>query len=169
MSSVVSTTAPQRKCKHYFLEIMNFIVLILSIMLIVWISIDTFKRVDFLRSHSYMTFQFWVCVVFIIDFFCGNALFRRQMAIFPTPHSVPAAIHTLPQHNQSDEYTIGKRRNILRAFHSACPRSVGSLNSYQLSINQCCDEYIHVLSVDNDFGRLFLLLNILSARSRSQY
>lgn len=48
---------------------MNVIVLILSVMLIVWISIDTFERVNFLNNHSYMSFQFWVCVVFIIDFF----------------------------------------------------------------------------------------------------
>ena len=38
-------------------------------MLIVWISIDTFKKIDFLNNHAYMTFQFWVCVFFIIDFF----------------------------------------------------------------------------------------------------
>lgn len=48
---------------------MNIIVLLLSVMLIVWISIDTFERVNFLNNHSYMSFQFWVCVVFIIDFF----------------------------------------------------------------------------------------------------
>ncbi len=48
---------------------MNFIVLVLSVMLIVWISIDTFKKIDFLNNHAYMTFQFWVCVFFIIDFF----------------------------------------------------------------------------------------------------
>ena len=48
---------------------MNFVVLVLSVLLIVWISIDTFKRVNFLENHAYMTFQFWVCIVFIIDFF----------------------------------------------------------------------------------------------------
>ena len=48
---------------------MNFIVLALSVLLIVWISIDTFNRTDLLTSHSYMTFQFWVCIVFILDFF----------------------------------------------------------------------------------------------------
>lgn len=48
---------------------MNFLVLILSVSLIVWISFNTFKRIDFLEDSRYMTFQFWVCVVFIIDFF----------------------------------------------------------------------------------------------------
>ena len=48
---------------------MHTIVLILSILLIVFISYDTFEGVDFLNNHLYMTFQFWVCVVFILDFF----------------------------------------------------------------------------------------------------
>lgn len=54
---------------NYILGTMNLVVLVLSIVLIVWISVDTFERIEFLQSHSYMTFQFWVCVVFIIDFF----------------------------------------------------------------------------------------------------
>lgn len=48
---------------------MHTIVLVLSILLIVFISYDTFKGVNFLNNHFYMTFQFWVCVVFIVDFF----------------------------------------------------------------------------------------------------
>lgn len=54
---------------RYIRRMMNFIVLALSVLLIVWISIDTFNRTDLLTSHSYMTFQFWVCIVFILDFF----------------------------------------------------------------------------------------------------
>lgn len=54
---------------RYVRRTMNFIVLALSVLLIVWISIDTFNRTDLLTSHSYMTFQFWVCIVFILDFF----------------------------------------------------------------------------------------------------
>ena len=40
---------------------MNVIVMTLSVVLIAWISLDTFKRVDILTNHPYMTFQFWVC------------------------------------------------------------------------------------------------------------
>ncbi|MDO4319552.1 MAG: ion channel [Bacteroidales bacterium] len=54
---------------RYLLKTFNMIVLVLSVTLIVWISVDTFNRVNFLENHAYMTFQFWVCVVFIIDFF----------------------------------------------------------------------------------------------------
>jgi len=50
------------------LSVTNFVVLVLSVILIVWISVDTFEKTDFLRNHHYMTFQFWVCMVFIADF-----------------------------------------------------------------------------------------------------
>lgn len=49
--------------------IMHTVVLILSVLLIVFISYDTFKGFDFLNNRLYMTFQFWVCIVFILDFF----------------------------------------------------------------------------------------------------
>lgn len=48
---------------------MHTIVLILSISLIVYISYDTFTSRDFLANGNYMTFQLWVCVVFILSFF----------------------------------------------------------------------------------------------------
>lgn len=48
---------------------MNFIVLVLSVVLIVWISVDTFEEVDFLDTGAYMKFQLWVCIFFILDFF----------------------------------------------------------------------------------------------------
>ena len=45
------------------------IVLVLSLALIVFISYDTFKGINFLESRLYMDFQFWVCMVFLLDFF----------------------------------------------------------------------------------------------------
>lgn len=69
------SVAPQPPIKHKgekaVLTIMNLIVLILSVLLIVFMSIETFNNVDFLQNHDYMRFQFWVCIVFIIDFFVG--------------------------------------------------------------------------------------------------
>lgn len=56
---------------NHFLAVTNTIVLILSVVLIVWISLDSFNNTDILSNHPYMTFQFWVCVVFMLDFFIG--------------------------------------------------------------------------------------------------
>lgn len=72
MSNTANTPATTNPKKgHFILTLLNFAVLVLSAILIVWISIDTFKKIDFLASNSYMTFQLWVCVVFILDFFAG--------------------------------------------------------------------------------------------------
>lgn len=70
------SAAPQHplhnlKVERYLTGTMNLIVLVLSVLLIVWISVDTFKKIDFLSNHSYMKFQFWVCMFFILDFFVG--------------------------------------------------------------------------------------------------
>lgn len=60
---------PHHRPAFFIRQGLNLIVLVLSVILIVWISIDTFDRVDFLDNHKYITFQFWVCIVFILDFF----------------------------------------------------------------------------------------------------
>lgn len=62
----LSITPERRKI---ILDIMHTIVLILSVLLIVFISYDTFKNIPFLQSREYMAFQLWVCIVFILDFF----------------------------------------------------------------------------------------------------
>lgn len=77
MASVVDSSAKNarrpvfrgRRPSEIIEWVMHTLVLVLSVLLIVFISYDTFKGVDFLSNRLYMTFQFWVCVVFIIDFF----------------------------------------------------------------------------------------------------
>lgn len=54
---------------HWFRSTLNVLVLALSVLLIVWISYDTFKHIDILEDSLYMSFQFWTCLVFILDFF----------------------------------------------------------------------------------------------------
>lgn len=49
--------------------LMHLIILILSLMLIVMISVDTFKNVSFYEEPSFQKWQFWICVVFMFDFF----------------------------------------------------------------------------------------------------
>jgi len=68
-ANTVPATVPERPRRPRIIEVMNLIVLILSVLLIVFISVDTFKKVNFLENHSYMVFQLWVCIFFIADFF----------------------------------------------------------------------------------------------------
>lgn len=60
--------APSRR-RQDIIKTLNLIVLVLSVLLIVYISYDTFRHIPFLDNHSYMVFQFWVCVVFMATFF----------------------------------------------------------------------------------------------------
>lgn len=94
MPANVSTAAtpqavdPQNRLRRIVSDVMNTVVLILSVLLIVVISVDTFNKVQLLESHRYMTFQFWVCVVFIVDYFVELAMardkwrFARRRAFF---------------------------------------------------------------------------------------
>lgn len=50
-------------------NICDAVIILLSAGLIAYISVDTFTGVQFLHDHAYMTFQFWVCVVFVVVFF----------------------------------------------------------------------------------------------------
>lgn len=69
------------------LAVMNLVVLVLSVMLIVYMSIETFEKKDFLLDRAYMRFQFWVCVVFMVDFFIG-LYFARDKWRFTRRHIV---------------------------------------------------------------------------------
>lgn len=70
-STSIPTLKPEPKSERIIMTFMNIVVLLLSAALIAWISYDTFKRINFLENHAYMTFQYWVCMVFILDFFLG--------------------------------------------------------------------------------------------------
>ncbi len=60
--------------KNIVSDVMHWVIIILSVLLIVYISVDTFQGVNFLKNRSYMTFQLWVCIVFIADFFIELAI-----------------------------------------------------------------------------------------------
>lgn len=50
-------------------DFLHVIILLLSIFLVVAISMDTFKNEAFYRVPKFLKFQFWVCVLFLLDFF----------------------------------------------------------------------------------------------------
>lgn len=64
--------------KNIVSDVMHWVIIILSVLLIVYISVDTFQGVNFLKNRSYMTFQLWVCVVFIADFFIELAIAENR-------------------------------------------------------------------------------------------
>lgn len=89
----MTTSAPKQKKpslrsrltaeqKDFIHRILQSIIFVLSILLIVFISYDTFTHRPFLNNHSYMVFQFWVCLVFITDFFIRLYLADNRWKFF---------------------------------------------------------------------------------------
>ncbi len=64
-----SAERPYTKTERLIVSILHGLVLVLSVLLIVFISYDTFEGIPFLENKHYMTFQLWVCIVFLVDFF----------------------------------------------------------------------------------------------------
>ncbi|MBD5355535.1 MAG: two pore domain potassium channel family protein [Bacteroides sp.] len=48
---------------------LHIIILLLSISLVIFISIDTFHNESFYTQPKFMKAQFWICVLFLLDFF----------------------------------------------------------------------------------------------------
>lgn len=58
------------------------VVLLLSLGLILFISYDTFAGIPFLSDSVYMSFQFWVCMVFLVEFFLELYLAKNRWKYF---------------------------------------------------------------------------------------
>lgn len=65
----VMPPAESSRTRVWVVRICRAVVLVLSLALILYISYDTFNNRPFLSNHTYMTFQLWVCVAFMADFF----------------------------------------------------------------------------------------------------
>lgn len=81
-SSQTPTASKPHRRGEKIVKLMNFIVLILSVILVTWISYDTFQEIDILSSPGYMRFQLWVCYFFIIDFFVELIYSREKWSYF---------------------------------------------------------------------------------------
>ena len=58
--------------------LLHILILALSVLLIVMISIDTFQGVQFYTQSKFQKWQFWICVVFMADFFIELILSDRR-------------------------------------------------------------------------------------------
>lgn len=59
---------PKRsKLLSYFLTSMHILVIIAAALLILIITRDTFENISFLSESQYLKFQFWICLVFMVE------------------------------------------------------------------------------------------------------
>ncbi|MCM1490663.1 MAG: potassium channel family protein [Muribaculum sp.] len=57
---------------------MQFVVIAMSALLIIFISYDTFQGQNFMENHLYMKYQFWMCLAFIADYFVEMAFAENK-------------------------------------------------------------------------------------------
>lgn len=76
MAHVFTPEETHRRKIIYFW--MHIFVLLLSIFLIVSISIDTFKNVAFYKEPQFMEIQYWICILFLVDFFVEWILAEKK-------------------------------------------------------------------------------------------
>ena len=60
------------------LNFLHIIVLVLSVLLIVTISVDTFRNIRYNSEPEFVKFEFWICIVFLVDFFFEMAVARNK-------------------------------------------------------------------------------------------
>lgn len=64
--------------------ILHIIILIFSAWLIIMISVDTFKGVEFYIQPRFEKWQFWICIVFMADFFIEFFLWKNKWQYLST-------------------------------------------------------------------------------------
>lgn len=66
------------KVLNFFLNVLHVAVLVLSVLLIVVISIDTFRNIEYTHEPHFVHFEFWICIVFLADFFIEMAVSEHK-------------------------------------------------------------------------------------------
>ncbi len=70
------------KHKQLIYNVLNAVIIVLSAGLILYLSILGLKGIEFFSDRGYMTFQLWVCYVFIADFFIQLYLSENKPRYF---------------------------------------------------------------------------------------
>ncbi len=63
---------------------MHVLILLLSLFLVISISIDTFKNIQFYTQTSYLKIQLWICLFFLFDFFLEFFLAKDKLRYLRT-------------------------------------------------------------------------------------
>ncbi len=88
MNAILAKDHPLPKGAKILINTMHMLVIVASCILIVWITRQTLQNLSFLVDHTYLRFQFWVCILFLLDiiiewifapkklkYICGHIIF----------------------------------------------------------------------------------------------
>jgi len=66
-SAIYKDEQAPTKSRRYILNTLHLLVIAASCVMIVWITQMTLDNLNFSVDHNYLTFQFWICCLFILD------------------------------------------------------------------------------------------------------
>ncbi len=83
MPDAAAPSAPKKERLKFWIEtlpkLLNYLMLVLALGLIGFISWDTWKGIDFLRNPAYMKYQLATCVIFLIEFFYRFIISKNKL------------------------------------------------------------------------------------------
>lgn len=91
---------------------LNLLTILLSFGLIAFISLDTFRGVDYLENQLYMKYQFYVCLVFLLEYLYQFIASRRKLRFFII--SLPFLVIAIPYLNIIGYYNFPVSHELLR-------------------------------------------------------
>ena len=90
----------------------NILTIVLSFGLIAFISFDTFRGADYLENPLYMKYQFYVCVLFLIEYVYRFITSKHKLRFFII--SFPFLFIAIPYLNIIEQYNIQVDHELLR-------------------------------------------------------
>ncbi|MBD5626884.1 MAG: two pore domain potassium channel family protein [Desulfovibrio sp.] len=90
----------------------NILTIVLSFGLIAFISFDTFRGADYLENSLYMKYQFYVCMLFLIEYLYRFITSDHKLRYFVL--TLPFLFIAIPYLNIIEQYNIQVDHEILR-------------------------------------------------------
>lgn len=114
--AVVASAGAPKAARHPFWSetlphFVNILTIFLSFGLIAFISFDTFRGVDYLENALYMKYQFYVCMVFLIEYLYRFITSEHKLRFFIL--SFPFLLISIPYLNFIEQYNISVSHEVL--------------------------------------------------------
>ncbi len=92
-------------------KLLNYVVMLLSLGLIGFISLDTYRGVNYLENAIYMKYQFAVCMVFLAEYFYRFIISRHKIRFLFL--ALPFLVVCIPYTNIITYYNINVNADLL--------------------------------------------------------
>lgn len=115
MSNAEATVNDHHFWRETFLQYLNYMVILLSLGLIAFISYYTWKGVDYLMNSLYMNYQLIVCLIFILEYFYRLIVSKHKLRFAIL--ALPFLLISIPYLNIIEYFGVNVSEN---ALHYLC-------------------------------------------------